>query len=165
MFTTTTEGIGLKMPTVTTSGEEKNEQSRLSSFVGAIAVADLVKSTLGPKGMDKILQPMSDEGGNNRIHITNDGATILNSVYIDNGAAKILVDISKTQDFPEFLFDERTALASFDIYSAYTVFLNNINLGFTYDYPDENIKKEIQKKLLDIKARFKYPFSLIVEAL
>jgi hypothetical protein len=72
--------------------------------------------------------------------------------------------ISKTQDFPEFLFDERTALASFDIYSAYNVFLNNINLGFTYDYPDENIKKEIQKKLLDIKARFKYPFSLIVEA-
>ena len=98
MLTTTTQGIGLKMPTVTNSGEEKNEQSRLSSFVGAIAVADLVKSTLGPKGMDKILQPMSDEGGNNRIHITNDGATILSSVYIDNGAAKILVDISKTQD-------------------------------------------------------------------
>ncbi len=98
MLTTTTQGIGLKMPTVTNSGEEKNEQSRLSSFVGAIAVADLVKSTLGPKGMDKILQPMSDEGGNNKIQITNDGATILNSVYIDNGAAKILVDISKTQD-------------------------------------------------------------------
>ena len=98
MLTTKTQGIGLKMPTVTSSGEEKNEQSRLSAFVGAIAVADLVKSTLGPKGMDKILQPMSDEGGNNKIQITNDGATILNSVYIDNGAAKILVDISKTQD-------------------------------------------------------------------
>ena len=98
MLTTTTQGIGLKMPTVTNSGEQKNEQSRLSSFVGAIAVADVVKSTLGPKGMDKILQPMSDEGGNNKIQITNDGATILNSVYIDNGAAKILVDISKTQD-------------------------------------------------------------------
>ena len=86
------------MPTVVSSGEEKNEQSRLSAFVGAIAVADLVKSTLGPKGMDKILQPMSDEGGNNKIEITNDGATILNSVYVDNGAAKILIDISKTQD-------------------------------------------------------------------
>ena len=98
MLTTTTQGIGLQMPKVTTSGEEKNEQSRLSSFIGAIAIADLVKSTLGPKGMDKILQPASDEGGNNRIHITNDGATILSSVYIDNGAAKILVDISKTQD-------------------------------------------------------------------
>lgn len=98
MLTTTTQGIGLKMPTITKNGEEKNEQSRLSSFVGAIAIADLVKSTLGPKGMDKILQPMSDEGGNNKIQITNDGATILNSVYVDNGAAKILIDISKTQD-------------------------------------------------------------------
>ena len=48
--------------------------------------------------MDKILQPMSDEGGNNKIVITNDGATILKSVYVDNGAAKILIDISKIQD-------------------------------------------------------------------
>ena len=36
--------------------EEKGENARLSAFVGAIAVGDLVKSTLGPKGMDKILQ-------------------------------------------------------------------------------------------------------------
>jgi len=34
---------------------EKAESARMSSFVGAIAVGDLVKSTLGPKGMDKIL--------------------------------------------------------------------------------------------------------------
>ena len=100
MLTTTTEGIGLRMPTVMDqqATEEKNEMSRISSFVGAIAIADLVKSTLGPKGMDQILQPMSDEGGNNRIQITNDGATILKSVYVDNGAAKILIDCSKTQD-------------------------------------------------------------------
>lgn len=35
--------------------EEKAEVARMSSFIGAIAVGDLVKSTLGPKGMDKIL--------------------------------------------------------------------------------------------------------------
>lgn len=35
---------------------DKGENSRMSSFVGAIAIADLVKSTLGPKGMDKIIQ-------------------------------------------------------------------------------------------------------------
>ena len=35
--------------------EEKAETARLSSFVGAMAIGDLVKSTLGPKGMDKIL--------------------------------------------------------------------------------------------------------------
>ena len=35
--------------------EEKGEIARLASFVGAMAVSDLVKTTLGPKGMDKIL--------------------------------------------------------------------------------------------------------------
>ncbi|XP_060084146.1 T-complex protein 1 subunit beta-like [Ylistrum balloti] len=72
--------------------EEKAETARLSSFVGAIAIGDLVKSTLGPKGMDKILQ------GGDQISVTNDGATILKSIGIDNPAAKVLVDISKVQD-------------------------------------------------------------------
>ena len=35
---------------------DKGENARMASFVGAIAIADLVKTTLGPKGMDKILQ-------------------------------------------------------------------------------------------------------------
>ena len=67
----------------------------MSSFVGAIAVADLVKTTLGPKGMDKILQSM---GERRTVTVTNDGATILKNVNIDNPAAKVLVDMSKTQD-------------------------------------------------------------------
>eukprot|EP00798_Chlamydomonas_sp_ICE-L_P025258 gene25258-10907_t len=77
------------------ASEERGENARLASFVGAVAIADLVKSTLGPKGMDKILQSMS-QGQN--VTITNDGATILKSIYIDNPAAKVLVDISKVQD-------------------------------------------------------------------
>lgn len=73
----------------------KGETARMSAFVGAFAVADLVKTTLGPKGMDKILTPASGEG---ELTITNDGATILRSIDIDNAAAKILINISKTQD-------------------------------------------------------------------
>jgi len=49
----------------------------MQSFVGAIAVADLVKTTLGPKGMDKILQSMGEGPNNKKITVTNDGATIL----------------------------------------------------------------------------------------
>lgn len=75
--------------------EERAESARLSSFIGAIAIGDLVKSTLGPKGMDKILVSMGDQKS---IQVTNDGATILRSVGIDNPAAKVLVDISKVQD-------------------------------------------------------------------
>ncbi|KAM0512505.1 hypothetical protein ACHAPE_008828 [Trichoderma viride] len=74
--------------------EEKGENARLSAFVGAIAVGDLVKSTLGPKGMDKILQSASTGD----IMVTNDGATILKSIALDNAAAKVLVNISKVQD-------------------------------------------------------------------
>jgi len=65
----------------------------MSIIIGAMAVADLVKSTLGPKGMDKILQSQNGE-----VTVTNDGATILKRLTLDNPAAKILVDISKTQD-------------------------------------------------------------------
>ena len=66
--------------------------------MGAIAIGDLVKTTLGPKGMDKILYSMSQEGKGDSIQVTNDGATILRSVGVDNPAAKVLVDISKVQD-------------------------------------------------------------------
>ncbi len=74
----------------------QGENARLSSFIGAIAIADLVKTTLGPKGMDKILQRISEN--DQSISVTNDGATILKSVNLDNAAAKVLVDIAKVQD-------------------------------------------------------------------
>lgn len=74
--------------------EEKAENARLSSFIGATALGDLVKSTLGPKGMNKILQSASSGD----INVTNDGATILKAIQLDNAAAKILVNISKVQD-------------------------------------------------------------------
>lgn len=76
--------------------EEKAELARLSSFVGAIAIGELVKSTLGPKGMDKILVSYGRNAG--QVEVTNDGATILKSVGVDNPAAKILCDMSRVQD-------------------------------------------------------------------
>lgn len=75
--------------------EERSETARLSSFVGAIAIGDLIKSTLGPKGMDKILQSGNK---NETIQVTNDGATILKAIGVDNPAAKILCEMSKVQD-------------------------------------------------------------------
>eukprot|EP00094_Tigriopus_californicus_P001561 TCALIF_01509-PA protein Name:"Similar to CCT2 T-complex protein 1 subunit beta (Bos taurus)" AED:0.17 eAED:0.17 QI:0/0.66/0.57/0.85/1/1/7/230/536 len=76
--------------------EEKAETARLSSFVGAMAIGDLVKSTLGPKGMDKILWGMGRNEG--EVQVTNDGATILKAVGVDNPAAKVLVNMSRVQD-------------------------------------------------------------------
>ncbi|KAF7248434.1 hypothetical protein EG68_09843 [Paragonimus skrjabini miyazakii] len=87
--------LALQPISVLSSGadEEKAETARLSSFVGAIAIGDLIKSTLGPKGMDKMLLSSGDN-----VVVTNDGATILKSIGIDNPAAKILVEMSKVQD-------------------------------------------------------------------
>jgi len=75
--------------------KRKQKYHSQSAFVGAMAIADLVKSTLGPKGMDKILQSV---GRGHGVTVTNDGATILRSIYVDNPAAKVLVDISRVQD-------------------------------------------------------------------
>ncbi|MFH1106385.1 MAG: thermosome subunit beta [Candidatus Micrarchaeota archaeon] len=57
------------------------------------AVAQAIKSTLGPRGMDKMLV---DEMGD--IVITNDGATILKEINIEHPAGKMMVEIAKTQD-------------------------------------------------------------------
>lgn len=59
----------------------------------AKAVANAVKSTLGPKGMDKML--VSDLGD---ITISNDGATILSEMSIEHPAGKMMVEVAKTQD-------------------------------------------------------------------
>mmetsp|Transcript_19685 Transcript_19685/g.66170 ORF Transcript_19685/g.66170 Transcript_19685/m.66170 type:complete len:536 (-) Transcript_19685:368-1975(-) len=78
------------------AGEARGEHARMSTIIGALAIADVVKTSLGPKGMDKILQPSG--AGPSQLMVTNDGATILKSILVDNPAAKVLIDISKTQD-------------------------------------------------------------------
>jgi thermosome len=59
----------------------------------AFAIGNAIRSTLGPKGMDKML--VSELGD---IIITNDGATILEEMNVEHPAAKIMVEIAKTQD-------------------------------------------------------------------
>jgi T-complex protein 1 subunit beta len=86
----------LPAPVLLRQSRAQGENARLSSFIGAIAIADLVKTTLGPKGMDKILQRISEH--DQSVSVTNDGATILKSINLDNAAAKVLVDIARVQD-------------------------------------------------------------------
>mmetsp|Transcript_9355 Transcript_9355/g.34656 ORF Transcript_9355/g.34656 Transcript_9355/m.34656 type:complete len:535 (-) Transcript_9355:154-1758(-) len=78
------------------SQEARGEFAQMSNIIGAVSLADMVKTTLGPKGMDKIL--LSSQATSGKVEVTNDGATILRHVHPDNAAAKILIDISKIQD-------------------------------------------------------------------
>jgi len=64
-----------------------------NNILAAKLVSDAVKTTLGPKGMDKMLV---DSVGD--ITITNDGVTILDKMEIEHPAAKMMVEISKTQE-------------------------------------------------------------------
>ena len=71
----------------------REDEARNSNFAAAKAVAAAVRSTLGPKGMDKMLiDGMGD------ITITNDGVTILKEMDIEHPAAKMMVVVAKTQD-------------------------------------------------------------------
>ncbi len=72
---------------------QRGKGAQSNNIAAAKAVADAVRSTLGPRGMDKMLV---DSLGD--VVITNDGATILKEIDIEHPAAKMLVEISKTQD-------------------------------------------------------------------
>jgi len=77
--------------------EESNrvlgKDAQRNNILAARVVAETVKTTLGPKGMDKMLV---DRTGN--IIVTNDGVTILGEMEIEHPAAKMIVEIAKTQE-------------------------------------------------------------------
>ncbi len=72
---------------------EKGKGAQGNNIAAAKAVADAVRSTLGPRGMDKMLV----DGMGDAV-ITNDGVTILKEIDIEHPAAKMLVEVAKTQD-------------------------------------------------------------------
>ncbi|KAG6331653.1 hypothetical protein ID866_7437 [Astraeus odoratus] len=71
----------------------KPMEVRMSNMVAAKAISDAVRTSLGPRGMDKMIQTAKGE-----VIITNDGATILKSIQALHPAAKMLVDLSAAQD-------------------------------------------------------------------
>jgi len=75
-------------------GERETGQDVRSNNVNAVlAIANIVKNTLGPQGLDKMLV---DEIGD--VTITNDGATILKQLDVEHPAAKVIVQLSQLQD-------------------------------------------------------------------
>ena len=73
--------------------KDKPTQIRYSNITAAKAIADAVRTSLGPRGMDKMIQ-----AGKGDVTITNDGATILKEMQVLHPAAKMLVELSKAQD-------------------------------------------------------------------
>lgn len=81
--------------------KEQEQKSRIrgleaqkTNINAGIAVSRILRSSLGPKGMDKMLQSPDGE-----LTITNDGATILEQMDVDNQIAKLMVELSRSQDY------------------------------------------------------------------
>ena len=75
------------------TSREKGRGAHQNNIAAAKAIADAIRSTLGPRGMDKMLvDSMGD------VVITNDGVTILKEIDVEHPAAKMLVEVAKTQD-------------------------------------------------------------------
>ena len=75
------------------STRRRGREAQRSNIMAARIVAEILRSTLGPRGMDKML---IDSLGD--ITITNDGATILDEVEVEHPAAKMMVEVAKAQD-------------------------------------------------------------------
>jgi thermosome len=75
------------------TGRTTGREAQRNNIMAAKTIAETVKSALGPRGMDKML--VSSLGD---VTITNDGATILKELDVQHPAAKMLVEVAKTQD-------------------------------------------------------------------
>src|SRR3989304_5797069 len=71
----------------------RGKEAQRNNIMAARVIGEVLKTTLGPRGMDKML---IDSLGD--ITITNDGAAILNEIEVEHPAAKMMVEIAKTQD-------------------------------------------------------------------
>eukprot|EP01107_Rhizomastix_libera_P018122 TRINITY_DN907_c0_g1_i1.p1 TRINITY_DN907_c0_g1~~TRINITY_DN907_c0_g1_i1.p1 ORF type:complete len:546 (+),score=149.41 TRINITY_DN907_c0_g1_i1:27-1664(+) len=86
-FVKTAEGGEMK------EDKEQEKNTRDSNILAAKAVSDTCRTSLGPKGMDKMIVE-----GNGEVVITNDGATILEQLHLVHPAARMMADLGKAQD-------------------------------------------------------------------
>ena len=73
--------------------ESKGREAQRNNFAAAKLIAEMVKTCLGPRGMDKMLVDTLGD-----VTITNDGATILKEMDVQHPAAKMMVEVAKSVD-------------------------------------------------------------------
>ncbi|MFQ5759061.1 MAG: thermosome subunit beta [Candidatus Bathyarchaeia archaeon] len=75
------------------ASRSRGKEARRNNIMAARVIAEAITTTLGPRGMDKMLV-----SGIGDITITNDGAAILDEIEVEHPAAKMMVEVAKTQD-------------------------------------------------------------------
>ncbi len=74
-------------------GRIKGLEAQKSNILAARSISNILRTSLGPKGMDKML--VDSDGG---VTITNDGATILQKMEVEHQVARLMVELSQSQD-------------------------------------------------------------------
>jgi chaperonin GroEL (HSP60 family) len=75
------------------TSRKRGKEAQINNIMAAKVIAEVLRTTLGPRGMDKMLID-----GLGDITITNDGASILDEIDVQHPAAKMMVEVAKTQD-------------------------------------------------------------------
>lgn len=78
--------------------KSKPIEVRRSNITAAKAIADVIRTSLGPRGMDKMIQKLDGKSAIGEVIITNDGATILRHMSVIHPCSKMLVELSEAQD-------------------------------------------------------------------
>src|SRR5438309_1356206 len=121
----------------------RGRDAQRSNIMAAKVLAETVRSTIGPRGMDKMMV-----GSIGDIVITNDGATIMKEMDVQNPAAKMLVEVAKTQDsevISGIVIDKEIA------HSQMPRSISNAKIALL------NAKLEIEKTEMDAKININRP--------
>ncbi|KAI3832283.1 hypothetical protein MKX03_009327 [Papaver bracteatum] len=130
---------------------KRKDDIRRSNIIAGKAVADAVRTSLGPKGMDKMIQ-----NGNGEVIITNDGATILNSMEVLQPGAKMLTELSKSQDIAA---GDGTTTVVVIAGALQKQCLNLLNIGIHPTVISESLHK-VSEKSVDILTAMAVPVEL-----
>ncbi|KAI3914672.1 hypothetical protein MKW92_011346 [Papaver armeniacum] len=143
--------MAISCNTETYVDNKRKDDIRRSNIIAGKTVADAVRTSLGPKGMDKMIQ-----NGNGEVIITNDGATILNSMEVIQPGAKMLTELSKSQDIAA---GDGTTTVVVIAGALQKQCLNLLNIGIHPTVISESLHK-VSEKSVDILTAMAVPVEL-----
>ncbi|KAI3890850.1 hypothetical protein MKW92_039088 [Papaver armeniacum] len=143
--------MAISCNTETYVDNKRKDDIRRTNIIAGKTVADAVRTSLGPKGMDKMIQ-----NGNGEVIITNDGATILNSMEVIQPGAKMLTELSKSQDIAA---GDGTTTVVVIAGALQKQCLNLLNIGIHPTVISESLHK-VSEKSVDILTAMAVPVEL-----
>jgi len=127
------------------TSRNRGKEAQRNNIMAAKIIAEAIRSTLGPRGMDKmIVDSLGD------ITITNDGASILDEIDVQHPAAKMIVEVAKTQD--DMVGDGTTTAVVLSGKAAQKALEVLDKISHTVDLNDKETLKKVARTAMGSKA-------------